>query len=156
MTEAERIAILRSAGVPDAIVSRSGSDAHRLLCFAPPDQHVADLLAAEIPELAGIAAIFLQNGEAVIGYLPSSNAFIRFYYEDGLEGGKAIESLGIGYQQFAASLLLECVESALSDKCLTLSSILEFESTAEFFDILNAEPYDRNAMKTLHSSLAKN
>ncbi|QDV46752.1 hypothetical protein Enr13x_66610 [Stieleria neptunia] len=104
--------------------------------------------------MTGIAAIFEQNGEAVIGYLPRSNEFVRFYYEDGLDGGDAISVLGNGYQQFAASILLEYVESALMDKCLPLSSILGFDATAEFMDILNAEPYDRQAMQSFHASLA--
>lgn len=157
MIESERRATLKSAGVPDSIVSEWDAETHRLLCiaYAPSNQHVADLLATEIRELAGVAAIFEQNGEALVGYLPNSNEFIRFYYEDGLEGATAISVLGIGYQQFAASILLEYVESALMDECLPLSSTLEFESATEFMDILHAERYDRDAMKAFHAALAE-
>ncbi len=138
MTEPDRSDVLQSAGVPNRIVSAWDTETHDLLCiaYAPPQQDIADALATEIPELLGVAAAFEQNGEAVIGYLPDSNEFVRFYYEDGPKGADAIELMGVGYQQFAATILLEYVESALTEKCRPLSSLLEFDSAAEFMIVM--------------------
>src|SRR4051812_36161092 len=85
---------LLASGVPPALLDRSPKDsALRFLSWSTPRLERATAVEDLVPGLAGLCPLAEQNGEAVIGLLPSSNRFVRFYYEDAREGDAAIEEL---------------------------------------------------------------
>jgi hypothetical protein len=163
MTASEAKQVLLAAGVPADVVdvwgdvqSRAVGRQHPLgIAFGPPDYDKADELRSAIPELGELVPIFEQNGEAVIGYLPGPGHFVRFYYEDGLDGADTIEVIGKGYQQFAATILLEYEEAGLKEYYAPLAELLEFHSAPVLRKLLDAEPYDDEAVERFHELLAE-
>lgn len=156
MTDSLHRDILLDAGLPSRLLDvwRSGHRSPLHVSFAPPNHEVAESLRNELPYLKAFVPIFEQNGEAVIGLLPEGLRFIRFYYEDGLDGPEAVEVMGLGYQQFAASILLEYEEAALSHYYNELSDLLAFDSISVLRQLLDTDPYDDNAVEAFHDSLA--
>ena len=146
---------LLASGVPEALLDRSFKDSPlRFLFWSAPRLERATAAGDLVPGLAGLCPLAEQNGEAVIGLLPGSNRFVRFYYEDGNEGDAAIEELGIGYQQFAATILLWFEEADLRDELEDAAVILGFRKTSTLRELLDAEPYDDEAVERFRESLA--
>ena len=106
---------LLAAGVPEKAL-RAWHDRSSVLriAFTKPNFRFAENVESIVPGLAGLIPIFERDGEALLGYLPNTNRFVQFYYEDGLRGDDAIEVLAVGYQQFAAHILLELEDAGLS------------------------------------------
>lgn len=146
---------LLASGVPEALLDRSANDSPlRFLFWRTPRLERVTELRNLIPALADLCPLAEENGEAVIGFLPSDNRFIRFYYEDAHQGEAAIEELGVGYQQFAATVLLWFEEAGLRDELEDAAVILGFRKTSTLRELLDAEPYDDEAVERFRESLA--
>ena len=141
---------LLASGVPAALLGRSIKDSPlRFLFWSPPNLERAAELVDFVPGPAGFCPLAEENGEAVIGLLPDSNRFVRVYYEDG-----AIEELGTGYQQFAATVLLWFEQAGLRDEFEDAAVVLGFEKTSTLRNLLDAQPYDEEAVERFRASLA--
>lgn len=142
---------LLASGVPAALLDRSSlkESPLRFLFWSPPNLERAAELVDFVPGPAGLCPLAEENGEAVIGLLPDSNRFVRVYYEDG-----AIEELGTGYQQFAATVLLWFEQASLRDEFEDAAVILGFEKTSTLRSLLDAQPYDEEAVERFRASLA--
>lgn len=165
MTESEAKEALLAAGIPSGVLDVWGNvqtrpmgrlQKHPLgIAFGPPNYDVADELRSKIPGLRELIPICEQNGEAVVGYLPGQRHFVRFYYEDGLDGTDAIEIVGRGYQHFTATILLEYEEAGLTEHYAPLAELLGFHGALDLRKLLDAEPYDDDAVKRFHERLAE-
>ena len=157
MTTNEALTTIRRLGLPlyfENLVMGRGS-ASLLGIWADPT-HCFTLVAdigRHVPELSCLCPLLEQNGEAVLGVLPQEGRYVRFYYEDGLLGSSAIETLGLNYQQFVMSLLLEVADAGLEQEFEALALLFEFASTAELRSLLGAQEYDEHAIDTLRRSL---
>jgi hypothetical protein len=157
MIETEARNTMLAHGVPQAVLDVwQGKFSRSPLCFrcGKPNFRVAEGLEKRVPGLHGLVPIFDQNGDALIGFLPRRNSFVRFYYEDARLGDGEIEVMGIGYQQFAGTLLLEFEEAGLSEYFDDLVTVLQFTRGDELRALLDAEPYDDDAVHGFHSRLA--
>ena len=156
MTEEQARQTLLAHGIPERVLGLWGDERSPLSYFAwgKPNFSLAEELERLAPGLKGLCPVFEQNGEAVIGYLPQSGQFVRYYYEDGREGDAAIELLGLGYQQFAGSILLKFEEAGMSDLFDEVVSILQFKRGTELRALLDADPYDEMALERFHAQLA--
>lgn len=125
------------------------------ISFNRPDFTLANELELVIPGLKGFLPLFDQNGDAVIGYIPSQNCYFRYYYEDGNLGDQAIEVLGVGLDQFTSTVILEYEESGLHELFDDLCNALSFTLGAELKNLLEAEPYSEDAVLSFHESLSK-
>lgn len=67
--------------------------------------------------------LWQTNGESVVGYLPSSETFIRNYLEDGPE---EVEVLGESYQQMLSELFAKLIMREVPE--------VEIQVCAEFLD----------------------
>jgi hypothetical protein len=147
---------LLAAGVPDrALLAWHDPSSILRIAFTKPNFRFAENLESAVPGLAGLIPIFERNGEAVLGYLPETSRFVQFYYEDGLRGDDAIQVLAVGYQQFAAHVLLEFEDSGLSSDFEVVSETLEFRRAAELRRLIDADPYDDSAVETFFRALAE-
>src|SRR5262245_15734439 len=148
MTEEQARSALLAVGVPPRVLE-SWADRSSLLAtlsWARPDFAMADSLQRAVPGLAGLCPLFEQNGEAVIGVLPGSGAFVRLYYEDGEDGDAAIETLGRNYQQFAFFVIMQFEESGGAEDYPALVEILGLQRAGELRRLLDASPYDDAAV----------
>jgi hypothetical protein len=157
MNEEQARATLLKNGVPEALLDawHDRGSPLRLSSWSKPRFNLAEDLERLVPGLRGLCPMFEQNGEAVVGLLPHDGRFVRYYYEDGLEGDAAIELLGRGYQQFASRVLLFYEEAGLSDLYDELVSLLRFGRAAEFRALLDADPDDDAALEDFLSRLAE-
>jgi hypothetical protein len=96
---------------------------------------IIDDLVVHVPELMGTCPFWDQNGDAVIGVLPSGQ-YVRFYYEDG--GSEDIEVLGENYQQFVTALMLGWADAGLEDHFEVMSDILEYRHLPELRRLLDS------------------
>jgi hypothetical protein len=156
MNEEQARETLLGNGVPEAVLGAWHDEGSplRLSSWSKPRFNLAEELERHVPGLRGLCPMFEQNGEAVVGLLPRDGRFVRYYYEDGLEGDAAIELLGQGYQQFAGTVLLSYEEAGLSELFDELVSLLRFERAAEFRALLDADPYDEAPFRDFLSGLA--
>jgi|RhiMetdeSRZDD1v2_1073273.scaffolds.fasta_scaffold00282_33 hypothetical protein len=148
--------VLLAHGVPPALldsVTAAGSP-FRLLAWGTPNLGRARELESLVPALAGICPLAEEDGATVVGFLPASNRFVRYYYEDGRLGDAAIELLGTGYDQFAATILLQFEEAGLGDEFDEAARILAFRQVDELRRLLDTEPYDDEAVELFRTSLA--
>jgi hypothetical protein len=148
--------VLLAHGVPPALLdsSTASGSPFRLLSWGKPNFQRARALESLAPGLAGICPLAEEDGAAVIGFLPASNQFVRYYYEDGRLGDAAIEILGTGYDQFAATTLLQFEEAGLGDEFDEAARILAFRQVDELRRLLDAEPYDDQAVESFRRLLA--
>lgn len=148
--------VLLAKGLPvellDAIVLRQRP--FSLLSWREPDFAFAKALEDLATDLRGMCPIAEQNGEAVVALLPETDTFISYYYEDGREGNAAITILAKGYRQFAAGILVGFEESGLRDELMEAAVILRFQELGQLLELLDAEPYDDDALESFISRLA--
>src|SRR5262245_13889501 len=148
--------VLLAHGVPPALLdsaTASGSP-FRLLSWGAPNFPRANALESLAPGLAGMCPLAEEDGAAIVGFLPASNQFVRYYYEDGRLGDAAIEILGTGYDQFAATILLQFEEAGLGDEFDEAARLLAFRRVDELRRLLDTEPYDDEAVEAFRASLA--
>jgi len=148
--------VLLASGVPSALLDAAATPGSpfRLLSWGIPNlQHMSDVERLA-PALAGICPLAEENGEAVIGFVATRNQFVRYHYQDGQLGDVAIEVLGTGYDQFAATILLQFAEAGLGDEFDEAASILAFKQIDELRRLLDADPYDDEAVEHFRTSLA--
>jgi hypothetical protein len=123
------IAELRRRGLPDVferIWSSGGLGPLGCVGRAPGGYfRLAADLAARVPGASGLCPLWEQNGEAVVGQLPSG-AFVRVYYEDAGLGDQAIEPLGENYEALVETTLTELVEAGLWDWFDRVASALAY------------------------------
>lgn len=148
--------LLLSSGLPASLLQaiREGKLPNPLCHdFSAPDFELASELRHVMPGLNGLIPIFEQNGEAVIGYLPLSNQFVRCHYEDANSGDAAIELLATGYNQFASRLILDYEAAGLAKYFNSLVNFLHFTCGPELRELLDAEPYNDEAVDRFHAGL---
>src|SRR5262245_45465682 len=148
--------VLLAHGVPPALVDSATAPGSpfRLLSWGNPNFQRASELESLVAALAGICPLAEEDGEAVVGLLPASDRFVRYYYEDRPLGDAAIELLGTGYDQFAATILLQFEEAGLGDEFDEAARVLAFRQVDELRRLLDTEPYDEEAVELFRTSLA--
>ncbi len=124
------------------------------MSWSMPDFVAAEELEGLVPNLQGMVPIADQNGEAIIAVLPESLAFIRYYYEDGMEGNSAIDILGHGYRQFAAKILIESEEAGLREQLIEAAAFFRFDELPQLLAVLDADPYLDEAVDRFVADLA--
>jgi hypothetical protein len=148
--------VLLAKGVPgpllDAIAARRPP--FRFLAWSAPNLVYANELERVAVDLRGMCPIAEENGEAVIALLPDRGTYISCYYEDASKGHAASEILGQGYRQFAARILLRFEESGLRDELVEAAAILQFEEFPQLLQLLEADPYDDDAVQAFVRGLA--
>jgi hypothetical protein len=112
------LAELRRRGLPDVFgriwsTGRVGTLGH---IGHAPDRYfrLAADLTARVPGASGLCPLWEQNGEAVVGLLPSGD-YVRIYYEDVGLGDAAIERFAGNYREFVAAVLEELAEAGLEE-----------------------------------------
>ena len=149
---------LAAHGIPEGILSvwnrKKTSSRLQYFSFGPPNLELVDDLRGRVAGLRDLVPIFDRNGDAAIGFLPSSEQFIQFYYEDLDRGDEEIGVLGTGYQQFACRLLIENEESGLQEFYDDLVTELQFKSGKRLRELLDADPYDDDAVEEFCEQLS--
>lgn len=123
------------------------------MSWSKPDFIAVKELEALASKLQDMVPIADQNGEAIIAVLSDGVTFIRYYYEDGMEGNSAIEILGRGYQQFAAKILLELEDAGLREQLIEASAIFRFDELSQLLAVLDADPYLDDAVDRYFAEL---
>jgi hypothetical protein len=158
MTEADAARIIASSLPPvwsDVWAGRPTPAAFRENAWTKPRtyfQGAADLQRIA-PGLAGLCPLFERNGEAIIGWLPESDRFVQFYYEDARQGDQAIEVLGRNYQQFVLALCLELEDAGMRDGWLELADAAQFKYSAELAAALDQDPVDERELDALRDRI---
>jgi hypothetical protein len=159
MTSEEAHNRLRAYGVPEAVFDvwlGHQSTSPFQYSYRAPCCEIAEQLEEDIPGLAGLVPLFESpDGDGVVGLLPHRNAFVEFYYEDGRDGDAAIKIMGIGWQQFAAQLLIDLEEAGMDDLYDEAVTVLQFRHGPQLRAIFDAEPYDPAALLRFRESLAE-
>jgi hypothetical protein len=145
---------LLAYGVTPEVLGAWDDPRHPLRSFSwtKPDFEIAESLSKLVPGLAGLCPLFEENGEAAIGVLPPGQ-FVRYHYGDVEQGDEAIDVLGDNYQQFAAFVLLSAEEAGRSAEFPWLVALLHFLHGPELRRLLDADPYDEEALQAFFSRL---
>jgi len=146
--------VLVAYGVTPEVLGAWDDPAHPLRAFSwtKPDFEIAESVSKLVPGLAELCPLFEENGEAVIGVLPSG-AFVRYHYEDVEQRDDAIDALGDNYQQFAAFVLLSAEEAGASAEFPMLVALLHFLHGPALRRLLDADPYAEEALQEFFSRL---
>ena len=154
MSDELRKDALIAHGVTPEVLGAWDDPRHPLRSFSwtKPDFELAESLSKLVPGLAEVCPLFEENGEAAIGVLPSGR-FVRYHYEDVEQGDEAIDVLGDNYQQFAAFVLLIAEEAGGSADFPMLVVLLHFMHGPELRRLLDADPYDEEALQAFFSRL---
>jgi hypothetical protein len=160
MTEADATRIIASsfpAVWSDLWAKRETPGAFHDSGWSRPRTYFRDPAALEqaAPGLTGMCPLFERNGEAIVGWLPASDRFVEFYYEDGRDGDAAIQVLGLNYQQFLLSLCLELEDAGMRDEWMELADAAQFKHATELAAVLDSEPFDERAIDALRERLAR-
>lgn len=117
MDSSDTRSVLLDNGVPELLldaIERKQSP-FNIMQWCKPDQKDLQGLESHASDLLGLCPIAKENGECVIGFLPDRGDFICVYYEDLARGNSAITTLGHGYRQFAANVLLDLESAGLRE-----------------------------------------
>jgi hypothetical protein len=154
MSDELRKDALLALGVTPEVLGAWDDPRHPLRSFSwtKPDFEIAESLSNLVPGLAEWCPLFEENGQAAIGALPSGQ-FVRYHYGDVEQGDEAIDVLGDNYQQFAAVVLLSAEEAGGSAEFPLLVALLHFLHGPELRRLLDADPYDEEALQAFFSRL---
>jgi hypothetical protein len=88
MTEADALRLIARTFAPawtDLWSGRATPAAFQYSSWAKPRTYFIgpEELERVAPGLTGVCPLMERNGEAIIGWLPGSDRFVEFYYEDG-------------------------------------------------------------------------